>query len=210
LTLISIFIPISLKVTLDFFKLFASVLITYDRDMWLFGDDGLDVSNLENVHHEDNSLQERDAKIVRSEESIENSPKDDSKVKDNGAIARSTGLLEELGQITHVLSDKTGTITKNEMIFTGCAVDGSLYGRKYMDENGSDFGGAYDSSVVYPLDSSIPIMSLLDDPYLESNISNLDERTLLFFKAIAICHTIQTFKKFLYYLRIFIFLYILK
>lgn len=34
----------------------------------------------------------------------------------------SSGLIEELGQISYLFSDKTGTITKNEMCFKACSV----------------------------------------------------------------------------------------
>ena len=34
-----------------------------------------------------------------------------------GTIARNSNIPEELGRIEFLLSDKTGTLTKNEMIF---------------------------------------------------------------------------------------------
>lgn len=41
-----------------------------------------------------------------------------------------TRLNEELGQVSYVFSDKTGTLTCNEMIFKKAIVDGVAYGDK--------------------------------------------------------------------------------
>eukprot|EP00906_Rhabdomonas_costata_P025469 RCo036409 len=40
------------------------------------------------------------------------------------AVAANTAIAEDLGQIEHILTDKTGTLTQNEMRFQGCAVGG--------------------------------------------------------------------------------------
>ena len=37
-------------------------------------------------------------------------------------------LLDELGQVTHIFSDKTGTLTSNHMEFRRCIIDGTSYG----------------------------------------------------------------------------------
>ena len=44
------------------------------------------------------------------------------------AVARSDKLQEELGQVNYIFSDKTGTLTSNEMELLKACVDGSTYG----------------------------------------------------------------------------------
>ena len=43
------------------------------------------------------------------------------------AVARST-IVSNLGQVDHVFSDKTGTLTRNVMRFSRCDVKGIAYG----------------------------------------------------------------------------------
>ncbi len=44
------------------------------------------------------------------------------------AVARTSNLNEELGQIKYVFSDKTGTLTSNKMEFKRCSIAGICYG----------------------------------------------------------------------------------
>jgi phospholipid-transporting ATPase len=44
------------------------------------------------------------------------------------AMARTSNLNEELGQVKYILSDKTGTLTKNVMEYKKCSVAGHIYG----------------------------------------------------------------------------------
>lgn len=62
------------------------------------------------------------AMFISADESMYTS-KCDSKV-----IVQSSNLNEELGQISYVFSDKTGTLTCNEMVFKKCIVEGEAYG----------------------------------------------------------------------------------
>ena len=48
--------------------------------------------------------------------------------RDKGAKVSSTSIIEELGQIDYIFSDKTGTLTRNVMEFKLMHVGGHLYG----------------------------------------------------------------------------------
>ncbi|XP_031276824.1 putative phospholipid-transporting ATPase 9 [Pistacia vera] len=48
---------------------------------------------------------------------------------DKPALARTSNLNEELGQVDTILSDKTGTLTCNSMEFIKCSIAGTSYGR---------------------------------------------------------------------------------
>lgn len=51
-----------------------------------------------------------------------------------GTVARSTTIPEELGRITYLLSDKTGTLTQNEMIFKKLHLGTAAYSSETFDE----------------------------------------------------------------------------
>lgn len=45
-----------------------------------------------------------------------------------GAVVQQSGLNEELGQVRYIFSDKTGTLTCNEMMFKCMSIGGKQYG----------------------------------------------------------------------------------
>jgi phospholipid-transporting ATPase len=46
---------------------------------------------------------------------------------DTPALCRTSSLVEELGQIEYIFSDKTGTLTCNQMEFRQCSIGGIPY-----------------------------------------------------------------------------------
>lgn len=57
------------------------------------------------------------------------------KTNDQPAIANSSDLNEELGQVEYLFTDKTGTLTENLMVFRRCSIDGNVYMEKDCDGN---------------------------------------------------------------------------
>ena len=48
---------------------------------------------------------------------------------DISPVVQSSNLNEELGQIQYIFSDKTGTLTSNQMVFKKLSVKGTIYGK---------------------------------------------------------------------------------
>lgn len=71
---------------------------------------------------------------------------------DMPARANTSDLNEDLGQIEYLFSDKTGTITQNELVFKRLAVDGSFYREKN--------GELYEDNSDIPVDFEQVIFSI--------------------------------------------------
>lgn len=56
----------------------------------------------------------------------------------NFAKTMNSDLIEELGQVEFVFSDKTGTLTQNKMEFKKCHISDTLYGD--LDEQEIELG----------------------------------------------------------------------
>ena len=48
--------------------------------------------------------------------------------REMGAVVNNSSIVEDLGQIEYILSDKTGTMTRNEMVLKLCSINGTIVG----------------------------------------------------------------------------------
>nr|XP_055074814.1 phospholipid-transporting ATPase IF isoform X1 [Misgurnus anguillicaudatus] len=88
---------------------------------------------------------------------------------DQKAQVNTSDLNEELGQVEYVFTDKTGTLTENEMQFRECSINGI----KYQEINGK----------------LIPEGMTEVSP--DGSVSCLNREEELFLKAVSLCHTVQ-------------------
>ncbi|XP_058811248.1 phospholipid-transporting ATPase IF [Topomyia yanbarensis] len=85
---------------------------------------------------------------------------------DQPCIVNTSDINEELGQVSILFSDKTGTLTKNIMIFQQCSINGKMYSQKgrRLQEVGRNHA---------------------------LKINECSRHVYNFFEALAVCHTVQ-------------------
>ncbi|CAK7332719.1 unnamed protein product [Dovyalis caffra] len=111
------------------------------------------------------------------------------------ALARTSNLNEELGQVEYIFSDKTGTLTRNLMEFFKCSIGGEVYGSGVTE---IELGGAQRNGMkVQEVRKSATAVQEkgfnFDDHRImrgawrnEPNSDTCKE----FFRCLAICHTV--------------------
>ncbi|XP_048844716.1 phospholipid-transporting ATPase IF isoform X4 [Brienomyrus brachyistius] len=88
---------------------------------------------------------------------------------DQKAQVNTSDLNEELGQVEYVFTDKTGTLTENEMHFRECSINGV----KFQEINGKLVPEGMTDDAP---DGCMPLLSTEEE---------------LFLKAVSLCHTVQ-------------------
>jgi phospholipid-transporting ATPase len=77
--------------------------------------------------------------IVRVAQSLFINADNDITYKGQPAQCKNSNLTEELGQIRYLFSDKTGTLTANEMVFKSCSILGKRFRVKKLEEISKNF-----------------------------------------------------------------------
>ncbi|KAI9678940.1 MAG: aminophospholipid translocase [Trizodia sp. TS-e1964] len=98
---------------------------------------------------------------------------------DTAAVCRTSSLVEELGQIEYIFSDKTGTLTCNMMEFKSCSIGGI----QYADEVPEDRRATIEDGVE---------VGIHDFSRLRQNLKTHESRTAIhhFLTLLATCHTV--------------------
>eukprot|EP00073_Rattus_norvegicus_P035695 XP_008760832.1 PREDICTED: probable phospholipid-transporting ATPase IIA isoform X1 [Rattus norvegicus] len=105
----------------------------------------------------------------------------DSKIP--GTVVRSSTIPEQLGRISYLLTDKTGTLTQNEMVFKRLHLGTVAYGLDSMDEVQSHIFSIYTQPSQDPPAQKGPTVTTKVRRTMSSRVHEA-------VKAIALCHNV--------------------
>ncbi len=98
---------------------------------------------------------------------------------DTPAVCRTSSLVEELGQVEYIFSDKTGTLTCNQMEFKQCSIGGIQYATEVPEDRRATIQDGVE-------------VGIHDFKTLQENLKTHESRTAIhhFLSLLATCHTV--------------------
>ncbi|RDB24741.1 hypothetical protein Hypma_007946 [Hypsizygus marmoreus] len=114
---------------------------------------------------------------------------------DTPALCRTSSLVEELGQIEYVFSDKTGTLTCNEMEFRYCSIAGVAYAdvvdeTKRDSEEGGDGWRTFAEMKSFLDNDANPFIRMASGSGADASSEREREVLREFLTLLAVCHTV--------------------
>ncbi|KAF9501800.1 calcium transporting ATPase [Pleurotus eryngii] len=115
---------------------------------------------------------------------------------DTPALCRTSSLVEELGQIEYVFSDKTGTLTCNEMEFRCCSIAGVAYADVVDESKRGEGGDGQDGWKTFTemgallQESANPFVDVAESGSNMASGSQEKEVIKEFLTLLAVCHTV--------------------
>ncbi|TMS18111.1 putative phospholipid-transporting ATPase IIB [Larimichthys crocea] len=109
-----------------------------------------------------------------------------------GTVVRTSTIPEELGRLVYLLTDKTGTLTQNEMVFKRLHLGTVSYGTDTMDEIQSHIIQSYAQVPSQPSNGSTSgatpsRKTQTSAPKVRKSVSSRIHEAV---KAIALCHNV--------------------
>ncbi|CAG5956433.1 unnamed protein product [Menidia menidia] len=109
-----------------------------------------------------------------------------------GTVVRTSTIPEELGRLVYLLTDKTGTLTQNEMIFKRLHLGTVSYGTDTMDDIQSHIVQSYSQVAPQPSGEGAagvnpPQKAQSSGPKVRKSVSSRIHEAV---KAIALCHNV--------------------
>ncbi|KAL1539393.1 Phospholipid-transporting ATPase 3 [Salvia divinorum] len=133
-------------------------------------------------------------KFIQSTQFINNDLRMYHAESNTPALARTSNLNEELGQVEYIFSDKTGTLTRNLMEFFKCSIGGEVYGT-----------GVSETEIGTARRTGVKVEAQKQSSAASERGFNFDDARLMrgawrnepnpdcckeFFRCLAICHTV--------------------